>query len=197
MKPKRPLTSLVTALAAASALVACGDDPAPIVELTVVETIPVAFDTMEGGVTESATVDLDDLRNEPRYTNVVDRLKCGALNAKTSRLKVERLDVGAGATVIDYRIDVAVRGSDTFVRLMQYSGSITDGDTIAFDNSRVTLDPAGLNRIAQTVLSTTPSLSVRVTATVPAALDDLQIAASLALDFSSNAADCPSSSTGL
>ena len=41
------------------------------------------------------------------------------------------------------------------------------------------------------------SLSVRVTATVPAALDDLQIAVSLALDFSSQRNSCPSTTTGL
>jgi len=176
---------------------ACGDDADPIVELTVLETIPVTFDTMEGGVAESAEVDLDDLRNEPRYDDVVAQLQCGALDVAASFIKVESLDVGAGATVVDYRVEVATRGSDNFVQLFQFNGSIVEGDRIGLDNSRITVNPDGLSRIAQTILSTTPSLSVRVIATVPAALDDLQIAVSLALDFSSQKNGCPSTTTGL
>lgn len=176
---------------------ACGDDADPIVELTVLETIPVTFDAMEGGVAESAQVDLDDLRNEPRYADVVAQLVCGALDASASFIKVESLDVGAGATVVDYNVEVATRGSDNFVQLFRFNGSIVEGDRIGLDTSRITLSADGLSRIAQTILSTTPSLSVRVTATVPAALDDLQIAVSLALDFSSQKNSCPSTTTGL
>jgi hypothetical protein len=189
------LTPLL-ALTALAPLGACGDDTT-IVELTVIETIPVAFDTMEGGIAEVATVDLVDLRDEPRYANVLNQLRCGALDAAASSLRVEALDVGAGATVLDYQVEVATRGTSTFVPLLRYNGSITEGDKIELTNSKVTLDPAGLQRIAQTVLSTTPSLSVRITGTVPAALDDLQVAVSLALFFSSEQGDCPSTSTGL
>lgn len=186
----------LTLLAALVLTPACGDDTT-IIELTVIETIPVAFDTMEGGVAESATVDLDDLRNEPRYADVLAQLKCGALDASASSMKVEALDVGAGATVVDYRVEVATRGASNFVPLISFNGSITEGDVVPFTSNKVTIDPQGLQRIAQTILSTTPSLSVRVTATVPAALDDLQIAVSLALDFSSEGQSCPSTSTGL
>lgn len=194
MKP----TSLVPllALAALASLSACGDDTT-IVELTVIETIPVAFDTMEGGVAEVATVDLVDLRDEPRYANVVTQLRCGALDAATSSIRVEALDVGAGATVVDYQVEVATRGTSTFVPLLRFNGSITEGDRIDLTNNKVTLDTAGLQRISQTVLSTTPALSVRITGTVPAALDDLQVAVSLSLFFSSEQGGCPSTSTGL
>jgi hypothetical protein len=175
---------------------ACGDDTT-IVELTVVETIPVAFDTMEGGVAESATVDLADLRDEPRYQEVVAKLRCGGLDAAASFLRVEGLDVGAGATVVDYQVEVATRGTTTFVPLIRFNGSVTEGDRVELTNNKVTIDTNGLQRIAQTVLSTTPALSVRVTATVPAALDDLQIAVSLAIFFSSESKACPSTATGL
>lgn len=177
-------------------LAACGDDTT-IVELTVIETIPVAFDTMEGGLAESATVDLDDLRDEPRYADVVTDLRCGGLDAAASFIRVEALDVGAGATVVDYQVEVATRGTGTFVPLLRFNGSITEGDRIDLTSNKVTLDSAGLQRISQTVLSTTPALSVRVTATVPAALDDLQIAVSLAHFFSSDKGGCPSTTTGL
>lgn len=194
MKPT-PLARL-TPLLALTLLGACGDDTT-IVELTVIETIPVAFDTMEGGVAEVATVDLVDLRDEPRYANVVDQLRCGALDAATSSIRVEALDVGAGATVFDYQVEVATRGTSTFVPLLRFNGSITEGDRVDLTNDKVTLDPAGLQRISQTILSTTPSLSVRITGTVPAALDDLQVAVSLSLFFSSEQGGCPSTSTGL
>ncbi|HRE87693.1 MAG TPA: hypothetical protein PK095_01020 [Myxococcota bacterium] len=192
----KPTLFALAALAALSPLAACGDDTT-IVELTVIETIPVAFDTMEGGVAEVATVDLVDLRDEPRYADVVSQLRCGALDATASFLRVEALDVGAGATVVDYQVEVATRGTSTFVPLLRFNGSITEGDRIDLTNDKVTLDTAGLQRIAQTILSTTPSLSVRITGTVPAALDDLQIAVSLALFFSSEQSGCPSTTTGL
>lgn len=194
MKPT-PLARL-TPLLALTLLGACGDDTT-IVELTVIETIPVAFDTMEGGIAEVATVDLVDLRDEPRYADVVTQLRCGALDAATSSIRVEALDVGAGATVFDYQVEVATRGTSTFVPLLRFNGSITEGDRVDLTNNKVTLDPAGLQRISQTILSTTPSLSVRITGTVPAALDDLQVAVSLSLFFSSEQGGCPSTSTGL
>ncbi len=175
---------------------ACGDDPESIVELTVIETIPVAFETMEGGVAESAVVDLDDLRDEPAYAEAVARLKCGALNVAKSSVEVEALDVGAGATVVDYRVSVATRGTTDFQPLLTLNSSVVEGDKIPFDNGKVTIDPNGLQRIAQTILSTSPALSVQVSATVPGAIDDLQIAVKLALDFSSDAGDCPSPTTG-
>lgn len=196
--PLARLTPLValTGMAVMAPLGACGDDTT-IVELTVIETIPVAFDTMEGGVAEIANVDLVDLRDEPRYADVVTQLRCGALDAASSFLRVEALDVGAGATVLDYQVEVATRGTSTFVPLLRFNGSITEGDRIDLTNNKVTLDAAGLQRISQTVLSTTPALSVRITGTVPAALDDLQVAVSLSLFFSSEQGDCPSTSTGL
>lgn len=192
MKPT-PLARLTPLLALT--ILGCGDDTT-IVELTVIETIPVAFDTMEGGVAEVATVDLVDLRDEPRYADVVSQLRCGALDAETSSIRVEALDVGDGATVFDYQVEVATRGTSTFVPLLRFNGSITEGDRIDLTNGKVTLDPAGLQRISQTILSTTPSLSVRITGTVPAALDDLQVAVSLSLFFSSEQGGCPSTSDG-
>jgi len=41
------------------------------------------------------------------------------------------------------------------------------------------------------VLSATPALAVQVTASVPGNLDDLQVALSLSIGFSSDAKGCP------
>lgn len=185
------LASLLLALP----LLACGDGTT-LYELEVIETIVVPFEAMEGGVLEVVDKDLDDLREDEKYEAFVKHLRCGAFDAEASFLKVERLAVGAGATMIDYRVDVATRGTTNYAPLARFNGSIAHGDRVDFTDNRVTLDSAGIQRIAQTVLSTTPALSVRVSATVPGALDDLQIAVSLGIFFSSDQGACPSTTTG-
>lgn len=168
----------------------CGDDPT-IVELTVVETVPVDFDDMQGGITEGATIDLDDLRDEPAYVEAIASLECGTVNRATSFIEAEVLQVSAGATVVDYQVGVAPRGSASFVPLARFNGSITAGDKIALDDARVTVDPGGLTQVAQIARSATPAMSLQVQATVPGELQDLQLALSLAIDFSSDPKGCP------
>jgi len=176
---------------AALGLIACGDDPAPIVELTVIETIPVDFDTMQGGVAEGATVNLDDLRDEPAYNESVARLVCGSVDLATSFIEVEALQVSAGATVLNYEVGVAPRGGGQFTRLGTFSGSVTNGDKVPLNDGRFSIDAAGLQLISSVVLSDAPALSVQVTASVPGGVDDLQVALSMAIDFSSQASGCP------
>lgn len=168
----------------------CGDDPT-IVELTVVETVPVDFDDMQGGITEGATVELDDLRDEPAYVEAVASLECGTVNKATSFIEAEALQVGAGATVVDYQVGVAPKGSTSYVPLVRFNGSVTAGDKIALNDARVTIDAAGLAQVSQIVRSATPAMTLQVQATVPGELQDMQLALSLAIDFSSDAQGCP------
>lgn len=172
-------------------VVGCGDDPETIVELTVIETIPVDFDAMQGGVIEGATIDLDDLRDEPAYVEAVGSLRCGAVDAAASFIEVEALQVAAGATVLGYEVGVAPRGSGQFTRLATFLGSVTAGERVGLTDARFAVDPAGLQVISQVVLGASPALSVQVTASVPGGVDDLQVALSLAIDFSSRASGCP------
>lgn len=172
------------------ALAACGDDTT-IVELTVIESIPVDFDDMQGGVLEGATIDLDDLREEPAYVEAQPSLRCGTLNRATSFIEVEALQVGAGATVMQYEVGLAPRGGGQFTRLATFNGSVTRGDKVFFGDSRFAIEPAGLSLLSQIVLGGEPAMSVQVTATVPGPLDDLQVAVSLAIDFSSDPKGCP------
>lgn len=182
--------SRLAALACVAALGACGDDTT-IVELTVIETIPVDFDRMDGGVGEGAIIALDDLRDEPAYVEARPSLRCGTVNRSKSFIKVEALQVAAGATVLDYQVAVAPGGSESFAPLARFNGSVTNGDRIALTDPRVTFDPAGLGVVSRVVLSDAPALAVQVSATVPGALDKLQVAISLAIDFSSDAKGCP------
>ena len=188
-----PSAKTLTCIAALSGLVAsagCGDDPT-IVELTVIETIPVDFDDMQGGVSEGAIVELDDLRDEPAYVEAQPSLKCGSVNRVTSFLEIEALQVGAGATVLNYEVGIAPRGGGQFTRLATFAGSVTNGDKISLADGRVVIDPAGLQLVSQVVLGGEPAMSVQVAASVPGELQDLQVAVSLAIDFSSNAKGCP------
>lgn len=171
--------------------VGCGDDPETIVELTVIETIPVDFDNMQGGVIEGATINLDDLRDEPAYVDAVGSLRCGTVDTAASFIEVEALQVAAGATVLGYEVGVAPRGSAQFTRLATFLGSVTGGDKVGLTDARFAVDPAGLQVISQVVLGASPALSVQVTASVPGGVDDLQVALSLAIDFSSQASGCP------
>jgi len=175
---------------AAGLIAGCGDDPT-IVELTVIETIPVDFDDMQGGISEGAIIELDDLRDEPAYVEALPSLKCGSVNRATSFLEVEALQVGAGATVLNYEVGVAPRGAGQFTRLATFTGSVTNGDKVSLGDSRVVIDPAGLAIVSQVVLGGAPALAVQVSASVPGELQDLQVAVSLAIDFSSVAKGCP------
>jgi hypothetical protein len=169
----------------------CGDDPETIVELTVIETIPVDFDDMQGGVAEGATVNLDDLREEPAYVESVASLRCASVDRAASFIEIEALQVAAGATVMSYQVGVAPRGGGQFTPLASFNGSVTPGEKVALSDARVAVDAAGLQLVSQVVLSGEPALSVEVTASVPGGVDDLLVALSLAIDFSSRATGCP------
>lgn len=167
----------------------CGDDPT-IVELTVIETIPVDFDDMSAGAVEGAVVDLDDLRDEPAYVEAQPSLKCAGLDRAASTMEVEALQVGAGATALTYEVQVAPRGG-SFTLLAQFNGSVALGDKVSLGDSRWAFDPAGLNALSQIVLGGQPQMSVQISAAVPGDLQDLQVAVSLAIDFSSDKGGCP------
>lgn len=191
---KRPVGRFVTACALA--LGACGDDPVTILDLTVVETVPVDFGAMKGSVPEAATVSLADLRDEPAYADHAADFACGALDAEASQLHVEALTVGPGATVLSYRVEVAPHGAGDFSLLARFNGSVVAGQKVPLSDPRVTLDPAGLARVASIVLGATPALDLQIVGEVPGDLERLQVAVSLALDFSSDAKGCPSTTSG-
>ncbi len=180
------MKKLLLGMSAVSLLGACGDD-GTIVELRVIETVPVDFERMDGGVGEGASIPLDDLRDEPAYVDARPSLKCGTVNQADSFLEIEALQVGAGATVLDYQVGVAPRGSQSFTRLASFSGSVTNGAKVPLSS----FDPAGLALVSQVALGAVPAMDVQVTATVPGALDQLQVALSLVIDFSSDAKGCP------
>ena len=175
---------------------ACANDPTTIIELTVTETIPVDFGQMSGGVAESASVSLADLRDEPDYADNAAAFRCGALDLDASSFTVTALLVGAGATVLTYTVDVAAAGAGSWTTLGSYTGSVTAGQDVSLGDPKFSLSPAGLAQIAQAVLSDQPVLAVRVGAQVPGDLNAMQIALSLSLAFSSDAKGCPSTTTG-
>ena len=100
------------------------------------------------------------------------------------------LQVGAGATVVQYEVAIAARGGP-FTQLATFAGSVTQGERIALTDTRVGMNPSGLALLSQVVLGGEPALSVQVSASVPGELQDLQIAIALAIDFSSEAKGCP------
>lgn len=195
MKDIRPVLSLASALLL-GALASCGDDPETIVELRVVDTIPVDFGQMAGGVTEVAPVPLADLRDEPAYADARDALRCGALMIDDSFIEVEALTVGTGATAFTYAVAIAPRGSPIPTPLATYSGSIVAGQRVSLGDGAFTVQAEGLAQLAQIVLGGVPALDVTISGTVPADVDDLRVALSLAIDFSSDASACPSTTTG-
>lgn len=170
---------------------ACGDDPETIIDLTVLETMPVAFDDMQGGVTEGAVVELDDLRDEDSYVAAQGKLRCASIDAKASSLNVEALEATAGATAIEYVVSVAAHGDTSFVELARFAGSVGPDESVALDSSKVTFSSAGISSLSQIVLGATPRLDVQITATVPADVSDLQLALKLAIQMSSDPKGCP------
>jgi len=184
-------TAMFASALAGLALVGCADDPTTIVELTVTETIPVDFGTMDAGVAESAAVALASLMQEPAYADNVDALRCGSIDVNASGLTVTQLQVGAGATVLTYTVEVAPAGTTSWTTLGVFTGSVTSGQRIALSDPSFVVDANGAALVSQIVLSESPALGVQVRAEVPGALDALQISLALALDFSSQASGCP------
>lgn len=176
---------------------ACGDDGSTVVELTVIETIPVQFEQMDANVAEGTTVSLASLTEEPAFASSRADLACGSLDVAKSFLTIEALTSSAGATGLEYQVDVAPRGGVTYTPLAHFSGSVAQGDKVPMTDPKVTIDADGLTQVNRVILGDNPSLDVRVTATVPGELANLQVAVSLALYFSSDKNGCPSLTTGL
>lgn len=176
---------------------ACGDDGSTIVELTVIETIPVQFEDLEANVPAGAVASLLSLTEEPAFTSSRADLRCGAVDVSKSSLTIEALTATAGAAALDYQVDVAPRGGVTFTPLAHFAGSVGQGDQVLFTDPKVTIDADGLQQVSRVVLGDDPSLDVRVTASAQGEVAYLQVAVSLSLFFSSDKNGCPSLTTGL
>ncbi|MCC6624377.1 MAG: hypothetical protein IT385_24210 [Deltaproteobacteria bacterium] len=192
---KRSLLSL--ACLSLAAVAACGDDPETIIDLTVIETMPVDFGAMQAGVLESAVFNLDDLRDEAAYQEAAGKLRCAGLDARASSLFVKDLVVGAGATTVDYRVGVRQRDSGAYTELVRFAGSITKGDEMTLDGAKFTLNPQGLQTLSQVVLGATPMLDVEVVASVPGGVDAMVLELELVTELSTQSKGCPSLTTGL
>lgn len=172
----------------------CGDSGKTIVDLTVVETLPVDFFDMQGGVSEGASFQLADMREEPAYVAAQKAapLKCVAIDLATSYLEVQTLDVAAGATVLSYDVAIAPHGRSDFETLVTFDGSVGAGEKIPLSSTKFAVDASGLTLLAQTLLGTTPRIDVQITGEVPAGVDALKVQLSLALKFGAAANACAS-----
>lgn len=184
------LTSLLLVAALlAGAAAACCSDTETVVELTLVDTIPVDFDDMAPGVAEVATVSLAPLTEASAYAEALPSLRCGALDAAASYVEIEDLEVDVGVIKLAYRVDVAPRGSASWTTLLSFDTAVSRGDRIYLNDGKITLG-AGVDVIAATVLSPTPALDVQVVGSVLGQVSDLQVAVSLSQFFSSDASGC-------
>jgi|GEM_PF-1472301 len=181
-----------TALVGSLALLgACGDDGGTLYDLTIIETVPVEFGAMDGGVVEGAVVSLGDLTTEPAYVEARDGLRCVGVDLGASVIVIDALDVGQFATPLIYNIGVAQRGGTTFQPLATFSGAIAEGQRIRFSDSGFTVNDAGTALIESVLLGNTPAMDLEVRAEVPGRLDDLVVRLTLSLKFSSVEANCP------
>jgi hypothetical protein len=178
------------ALAVPFVLIACGDDGGTLYDLTIIETVPVEFGSMEPDIAEGAVVELGDLNTEPAYVEAREALRCATIDMNNSSILVEALDVGQFATPLVYNLGVAARGSKSFQPLATFSGPIAEGQRIRFADSGFQVVPAGVDFVARTLLSNTPALDLEVRGQVPTRIDDLVVKLTLTLKFSSTASDC-------
>ncbi len=176
--------------AGAVGLAACGDDPQTIVDLKLVETIPVEFGAMDGGVAEGVVVPLGDLTLEPAWVEARDHLACVTVDRENSAITIDALDVGQFATPLTWSVGVGPRGATAFQPLATYSGAIAEGQRIRFADGSFQVQEAGVAAIAAQLLGASPALDVQIQGQVPGAIEDLVVTLSLALRFSSDPADC-------
>ena len=181
-----------SALVAGALAAACGDDGKTVVDLTVVETLPVDFDQMQGGVAEGADFQLDDLRDEPAYVAAQKAapLKCVGVDLATSFIDIRALDVAAGATVLSYDVAIAPHGQTNFETLLSFNGSVSADEKIPMTSSKFVIDASGLAALSSIALGGTPHLDVQITGEVPAGVNDLEVELSLAFKFAADANGC-------
>jgi hypothetical protein len=179
-----------TLMAAPLGLVACGDDGGTLYDLTIIETVPVEFGSMDANVAEGAIVELGDLTTEPAWVEARDALRCATIDRANSAIAIEALDVGQFATTFAYSLGVAARGSKSFQPLATFSGPIAEAQRIRFADSGFQVDEAGVDFVSQTLLGNAPALDLEIRGQVPVGLDELVVKLTLTLKFSSTAADC-------
>jgi hypothetical protein len=174
----------------AGALAACAGDPETQVDLKLVETIPVEFGAMEGGVSEGVVVSLGDLSNEPAWVEAREHLACVSVDRENSAIVIDALDVGQFATPLTWSVGVGPRGAASFQPLATFSGAISEGQRVRFADGSFQVQAAGLDAIETQLLGASPALDLQIQGQVPGAIEDLVVTLSLALQFSSDPADC-------
>ena len=164
-----------------------------IVDLALTQTVEIDFHALEGNVTaQTQRGDIVfDLRSEPDFAALEDRLRCVGLDPYASALHIERLDAEGMDSFLDFRVDIAAYPEGVWTPLVDYASLVTDQSSRGFDDAGFKIYLEGLDVLEATAFATTPHYELRITSRVPEAVMDLELRLDLAIVFSSQAGACP------
>jgi hypothetical protein len=189
----RTLThSLLFSTALGVAAAACSAET--IVDLTVTQTVEIDFHEMTGNVPAQTLAGeiVFDLRAEPDFAELEDRLRCVGLDPYESVLHVSRLEAEGLESFLDFRVDIAPYPDGAWTPLADFASLVTDQSTRGFDDAGFKIYLEGLDVLEAAAFDATPQYELRVSSKVPNDVLDLEVRLDLTVIFSSQAGACPS-----
>jgi hypothetical protein len=188
-------TQGLRALLIAVLLSACSSESSSeSVDLTLTETIHVAFAEMEGNVAEVAVISGADLRANPGFEAHRDAFACLAIDRSMTVLRVSSLAAPGLETALAVEIDVAAAGSEEWTSLMRFDEFAFEGLSAPLQSDAVV--PSGELWLETLALSKEPRFDLAVRGEVAAAIEGLEIAIDLALFLSTDETRCAAMRAG-
>jgi hypothetical protein len=183
--PTRHLTPLLMAVL----LSACSSETSSeTVELSVTETVHVAFAEMEGNVAEVAVVGLLDLSGNAGFEAHRDSLACLSIDRTKTTLRVSSLAAPGLETPLTVQVDVSASGQGEWTSLLRFDEFAFEGLNAPVQSEAI-IAPGEL-WLEAIALSQVPRFDLSVRGEVPQAIDGLEIAIDLSLFLSTDEAKC-------
>lgn len=156
--------------------------------MSVSQVVRVQFGPMSSNLTEFATLTLDGLDSLPDFQTHQGSFDCVVVDRERTRVTLTELISPALETAVS--ITASFRGGDdpAWMRLVSVEGFAEQSQTLLPDLGDVY--EAGERALETLILSEDPTMTLRVEAEVPDALEALEIELELVLFFSTEAARC-------
>lgn len=184
-----PTSQRLALLTAAFLITSCtSETSSETVDLTITQTVHVAFGTMEGNVPETAIIQLGDLRENPGLSTHRERLRCLALDREATVLRVVSLEAVGLETPLAVDVEVAPASSQDWTKLASFEEFVQDGALVPVHPNAVR--EQGEETLATLALSGSSGLDLALRGEVPEAIDDLSVELDLSLYLSSVEAGC-------
>lgn len=170
-----------------------GVDDTSSVDMTFQASVAVDFHALDGDV-EAQTRRGDivyDMRKVSKYLELATRLRCVGLDPFASKLSITRLDAEGLESFLALRVEVAPYPNGEWTPLADFASLVTDQSEHPFDAPGFTIYYEGLDVLEAAAFDEVPQFELRVSSTVPSAVQALEVGLDLSLTLSSRSSACP------